>query len=97
MSTQEIQPEQVQPTREIASINGKHYFKDSMSKDVLMAFEQALELNDKILEAEKTVRDLKYARQYLIEYIEKKADSLEEYIPPQTTPSETPQENPSEK
>ena len=68
-------------SREVITINNKHYFKDSMSEDAQAAFEQALEMNQKIAAKEIEIRDLKYARQFLINFVEDKSSEFEEYIP----------------
>jgi len=73
--------EQTEQPREIATINNKHYFKDSMSEDAQVAFEQAIEMNQKIAAKETEIRDLKYARQFLINFVEDKSSEFKEYIP----------------
>ena len=77
-NTQEAQ----EASREIATINGKHYYKDSMSDELVEAFNQAIQINNKIAVKELEIRDLKYARQYLIDFIDNNKDDMEEFIPP---------------
>jgi len=66
---------------EIATINGKHYFKHSMSTEQVGAFDQAIEISNKIEAFKIDIRDAQYARQYLINFIESEAGTMEEYIP----------------
>jgi len=68
--------------QEIASINGKHYYKSSMSEELIAAFEQAIKMDEKIQIKQIEARDLTYARQFLINIVEEGADTMEEYIPP---------------
>jgi len=79
--TQEIPQEQVPANSEIATINGKHYFKHSMSEEQIGAFDQAIEISGKIEKLKIGIRDAQYGRQYLINFIESGADTMKEYIP----------------
>jgi len=87
----ETQPE---TQKEIATINGRHFYKDSMSEELVAAFNQALEINEKIFIKENDIRDLKYARQFIINFINSKADEMTEYFPPE---SQEPQESQEDK
>jgi len=91
MSEQENLQEQSQ-SQEIATIGEKHYFKDSMSEELVAAFNQALQINEKIAAKELDIRDLKYARQYLIEFIESKKDTMKEFIPADSEDKESTEE-----
>lgn len=84
MATEQTQEQ----SREIATINGKHYFKDSMSDELVEAFNQAIQINDKIRIKEMEIRDLKYARQYLIDFIDDNKDSMQEYVIPEQKDSD---------
>ena len=75
-------PQEVPATNsEIATINGKHYFKSSMSDEQIGAFDQAIEISGKIEKLKIGIRDAQYGRQYLINFIESGAESMKEYIP----------------
>jgi len=80
---------QVPANQEIASINGKHYYKSSMSKELIAAFEQAVQMDQKIEMKKVEVRDLTYARQFLINIVEDGSDTMEEYVPPVNETAET--------
>jgi len=80
---------QVPANQEIASINGKHYYKSSMSEELVVAFEQAVQMDQKIEMKKVEVRDLTYARQFLINIVEDGADTMDEYIPPVDETAET--------
>lgn len=94
--TETTQNETTQEAQEIASINGKHYFKSSMSEELQMAFDQAIGINQKIAMKEEEIRDLKYARQYLIDFINDRKDEMIEYIPPAQEDTENSKEDDNE-
>ena len=83
MSEQKTNPEtpETQSEQEIASINGKHYYKSSMTEEQIAAFEQAISINQKINGLKIDIRNLQYGAQFLTDLIEKDIDTMEEYIP----------------
>jgi len=74
--------ENATPTnQEIATINGKHYFKDSMSKEQVEAFNQAIQIHEQIESEKITIRNLQYAQQFIVDILDKEKDTMKEYIP----------------
>jgi hypothetical protein len=77
---QETQP---QAERQIITLNGKDYFVDSFpeeEKAALVQIEQVLlEIEKKKME----IRNLEYAKGYLVDYLAKNADKFEEAPKPE--------------
>lgn len=68
-------------SEELISINGRHFHKNTLNEEQLAAFEQAVELSAKIEDKKIEARDLTYARQYLINFIEEGIEGFTEFIP----------------
>jgi len=62
----------------IIALNGKNYLFESLSDEAKGAFTQALEINEKIEGKKVDIRDLTYSRQYLVDFLEKNAESFTE-------------------
>ena len=72
---------EVEKNNRIITINGKTYDFDSLNEESQGAFTQALEINQKIEAKKVEIRDLTYGRQYLVDFLEKKADEFTEVTP----------------
>lgn len=76
-----VTPETAEAEDRVISLNNKQYLYSSLSEEQQSAFEQAMQVNAKIEVKRVEIRDLTYARQYLIDFLEKDADSFTDVTP----------------
>ena len=70
-----------QTEQRIININDKQYLFDSLDEESQGAFTQAIEINQKIEGKKIEIRDLTYARQYLVGFLEGKVSDFTEVTP----------------
>lgn len=77
--SEQTQPE-IDPNEEqrIANINDKQYLYDSLDKESQGAFQQALEIGNKIEAKKVEIRDLNYAREYLVNFLSHREEGFTE-------------------
>ncbi len=74
-------------TRKTISIDGNDYFIDSFPDEAKMALEQIQQINIEIELEKVKIRNLEYARQYLVDYLSNQKDKFEA-VPEQTEQTE---------
>jgi len=80
------QPETTPQDRKTITIDGNEYFVDSFSDEAKMALEQIQQINIEIELEKVKIRNLEYARQYLVDYLSQQKDNFEA-VPEKTNPA----------
>ena len=78
-------------SEELITINDRHFHKNTLNDEQIAAFEQAVAISNKIEVKREEARDLSYARQYLIGFIEEGIEGYTEYFPATPETPETPE------
>ena len=68
---------QPQQERKTVTIDGKDYFIDSFPDEAKMALEQIQQITVEIELEKIKIRNLEYAKQYLVDYLSSKKDEFE--------------------
>ena len=83
MAQQQTQQTQPSAERQIITLNGKDYFVDSFPEEQKVALVQIEQIQLDVEKKKVDIRNLEYAKQFLVDYLAKNADKFEEAPSPE--------------